>query len=91
MNSINRNIVECKDRNDASGRRRSERINRNIVECKDSIRILEYDSLNVLIETSWNVKNLVKVLDLLEKASINRNIVECKGIFLPAFSASSMY
>ena len=48
--------MECKDRNDAPGRRRSERINRNIVECKGTNKENIDSLVRVLIETSWNVK-----------------------------------
>ena len=54
--SINRNIVECKERSWICCMKRDRGINRNIVECKaDCLRYLT-SCLSVLIETSWNVK-----------------------------------
>ena len=56
--SINRNIVECKDKfyTGISIRRLS--INRNIVECKEELRCHRNTEHEVLIETLWNVKLL---------------------------------
>ena len=56
VNSINRNIVECKVDRLKLASDISLSINRNIVECKDAI-INRYDTkIAVLIETLWNVK-----------------------------------
>ena len=70
--------MECKDRNDAPGRRRSERINRNIVECKGTNKENIDSLVRVLIETSWNVKDAVTAGSFPAFFCINRNIVECK-------------
>ena len=55
---INRNIVECKDFNRKSPYVAAFGINRNIVECKDLSEKSGNCTLQVLIETLWNVKNL---------------------------------
>ena len=53
-------------------------INRNIVECKEDYSSIYMELGQVLIETLWNVKGLVK--EIMEPATgINRNIVECKA------------
>ena len=57
---INRNIVECKDVSGKSCLMLLSRINRNIVECKDSRKSWLRTGYKVLIETLWNVKNILK-------------------------------
>ena len=52
-------------------------INRNIVECKGKADENTIYALKVLIETSWNVKQ-INGHTLVSGNSINRNIVECK-------------
>ena len=52
-------------------------INRNIVECKVSNASSVSGIQIVLIETSWNVKQ-INGHTLVSGNSINRNIVECK-------------
>ena len=56
---INRNIVECKS--EQSGINCAERIciNRNIVECKSKKDRKSDDTQAVLIETLWNVNELL--------------------------------
>ena len=79
--SINRNIVECKDRLTALQISDCFRINRNIVECKDSYVLrLSYVEW-VLIETLWNVK-IDSRIGANALVSINRNIVECKVVII---------
>ena len=56
---INRNIVECKAINDISAEVQKISINRNIVECKDVPMHFLLSSGLVLIETLWNVKDIV--------------------------------
>ena len=54
------------------------RINRNIVECKGKRKYVQLRFPDVLIETSWNVKEQsVENVSRIE-IGINRNIVECK-------------
>ena len=75
---INRNIVECKVRNQhriCTGR---PGINRNIVECKAGILPFRCFQPGVLIETLWNVKIFVCAFRSGYGIRINRNIVECK-------------
>ena len=54
-------------------------LNRNIVECKVARAIWNVVSVEVLIETLWNVKDAWRIRTLQESGGINRNIVECKG------------
>ena len=55
-NSINRNIVECKEYRKFSRKYSNNGINRNIVECKELVsQTVTYGGI-VLIETLWNVK-----------------------------------
>ena len=77
VQSINRNIVECKDSLPYAVRRDKEGINRNIVECKGRWDYEFNGYLEVLIETSWNVK-LYTTFYIVSIHRINRNIVECK-------------
>ena len=53
---INRNIVECKEKNKKHQAQPPESINRNIVECKDELPAGMKWAEFVLIETLWNVK-----------------------------------
>ena len=54
--SINRNIVECKDKSVKRKMVTKWGINRNIVECKASLHGSAALKESVLIETLWNVK-----------------------------------
>ena len=56
---INRNIVECKDIPATEKSTEQLCINRNIVECKGTKILRIIGSLSVLIETSWNVKDII--------------------------------
>ena len=56
MRCINRNIVECKGKVDYCAYAIVDGINRNIVECKGRRNERLGTSGEVLIETSWNVK-----------------------------------
>ena len=78
-NSINRNIVECKERWRFINGDYCDCINRNIVECKDSSFSFVWKLSSVLIETLWNVKDSGYHIDPWRR-SINRNIVECKEL-----------
>ena len=57
--SINRNILECKDRNYHDSYWIPLRINRNILECKAVPDRECARSSEVLIETYWNVKFVI--------------------------------
>ena len=72
--------MECKDRLKKSVTHWLQSINRNIVECKDGGGVCAKSYLNVLIETLWNVKNLLQLLPAIHQVRINRNIVECKAV-----------
>ena len=48
------------------------------MECKEEVPEWKARMMNVLIETSWNVKFEGTAYELGLKISINRNIVECK-------------
>ena len=64
-------------------------INRNIVECKEDYSSIYMELGQVLIETLWNVKGLVK--EIMEPATgINRNIVECKAVSLVSLFLRSL-
>ena len=56
---INRNIVECKDRNGTSGRRRSEVLIETLWNVKGIKVFSIFLTISVLIETLWNVKQVV--------------------------------
>ena len=75
---INRNIVECKVGYDVAESTRAAGINRNIVECKDTSHLKKSHKGCVLIETSWNVKQIRQLEKTKLELCINRNIVECK-------------
>ena len=75
---INRNILECKDRQPIHCPQGIKSINRNILECKVTIGILDSSASIVLIETYWNVKTDPVVITGDIRAGINRNILECK-------------
>ena len=70
---INRNIVECKFLAYPLRHLPEFRINRNIVECKSKYCSDSFCKQIELIETLWNVNDVVKI-------RINRNIVECKYV-----------
>ena len=53
-------------------------INRNIVECKFAWKNWTYLSGLELIETLWNVNDIIGVQKMVTRPGINRNIVECK-------------
>ena len=76
---INRNIVECKARPVFPTPCPDLSINRNIVECKVYSKKILTSVILVLIETLWNVKEILCYLQDINFESINRNIVECKG------------
>ena len=79
MESINRNILECKGSKRGYGVCFSSSINRNILECKVKMLLTYTDKVLVLIETYWNVKRAAGQLTEDEDGCINRNILECKG------------
>ena len=54
--SINRNIVECKEKRERKVENAGYGINRNIVECKAGLYTGISTCADVLIETLWNVK-----------------------------------
>ena len=56
---INRNIVECKLISVCEILFFKFSINRNIVECKYFYKDYQMDELSVLIETLWNVNEIV--------------------------------
>ena len=70
--------MECKEIEPPTIIPKPASINRNIVECKEGMQKLLGKTVEVLIETLWNVKSFLNVLDLPERFCINRNIVECK-------------
>ena len=55
--SINRNILECKVRQERKTFPARDRINRNILECKERTDSYFAVEGTVLIETYWNVKS----------------------------------
>ena len=71
--------MECKGICNFIARKSCESINRNIVECKDGLEPQENGVQDVLIETLWNVKMLIRDVIGVAFAGINRNIVECKA------------
>ncbi len=65
---INRNIVECKDKHSSRKNKSPYRINRNIVECKGiKLRGAIY-GITVLIETSWNVKEIIMICRKMQRS-----------------------
>ena len=74
---INRNILECKDRDFCNRVLSALCINRNILECKDLFCFSVLQTGSVLIETYWNVK-VSQLPGTWLLSSINRNILECK-------------
>ena len=81
LESINRNIVECKLIFLCIQTHRYHRINRNIVECKSWFWWWFLSYVWVLIETLWNVNNSIRSSMRFSSFRINRNIVECKFTF----------
>ena len=59
--SINRNIVECKDKTGIPVQKLNLCINRNIVECKGKYLSSRLVVSFVLIETLWNVKYYLRL------------------------------
>ncbi len=77
--SLNRNILECKWECEVKFKGISKGLNRNILECKYGYNIQKnIDGLQVLIETYWNVNQVLPPFLCSILASLNRNILECK-------------
>ena len=59
--SINRNILECKFKNLEKNNKDNPVLNRNILECKFTALKGAMSSIIVLIETYWNVNNVMPI------------------------------
>ena len=66
-------------------------INRNIVECKDLSNVIVSIKSLVLIETSWNVKQIRQLEKTKLELCINRNIVECKAKLVVLYNHQRKY
>ena len=77
-NDINRDILECKCENMAKGINSMTDINRDILECKSRKWSTRKSAESILIETYWNVNEIVVAVCSLLGTHINRDILECK-------------
>ena len=79
-NSINRNIVECKEITNVINSVKRLVLIETLWNVKRDNGVPIYWDYQVLIETLWNVKNCNNSLEWADDIGINRNIVECKDV-----------